>query len=91
MFDHDHSAARGLMAMRKLVIFKHRSALGNVPAHKLFELVPNPKLKDPLSPPREFFDYQEIVTPSEEQLPENVTIKVLDQICKLGIERFQDN
>jgi len=61
MFDHDHSAARGLMAMRKLIIFKHNSALGNAPAHKLFEMVKNPKLKDESKPPREFNDYEEIM------------------------------
>jgi CRISPR-associated protein Csd2 len=39
MFEHDHSAARGEMASRKLVVFKHASALGNAPAHALFERV----------------------------------------------------
>jgi CRISPR-associated protein Csd2 len=60
MFDHDHSAARGLIATRKLIIFKHNSALGNAPAHKLFEMVPNPKSTDKTKPPRTFFDYTEI-------------------------------
>ncbi len=39
MFEHDHSAARGEMASRKLIVFKHDSALGNAPAHALFERV----------------------------------------------------
>jgi CRISPR-associated protein Csd2 len=39
MFEHDRSAARGLMATQKLIVFKHANALGNAPAHKLFELV----------------------------------------------------
>jgi CRISPR-associated protein Csd2 len=39
MFDHDRSAARGLMATRRLIVFKHESKLGNAPAHKLFERV----------------------------------------------------
>ena len=39
MFDHDRSAARGEMAARRLILFKHDSALGNFPAHRLFELV----------------------------------------------------
>jgi CRISPR-associated protein Csd2 len=39
MFEHDRSAARGLMATQGLIVFKHASALGNAPAHKLFELV----------------------------------------------------
>jgi CRISPR-associated protein Csd2 len=39
MFEHDRSAARGLMATQQLIVFKHDSALGNAPAHKLFDLV----------------------------------------------------
>ncbi len=78
MFDHDHSAARGLMAMRKLVIFKHGSALGNAPAHKLFEMVKNPKLKDVSKPPREFSDYKDIIVPLEDELPANVEVMVVE-------------
>lgn len=39
MFDHDRSAARGLMATRRLIVFRHESRLGNAPAHELFERV----------------------------------------------------
>jgi CRISPR-associated protein Csd2 len=39
MFDHDRSAARGLMATRRLIVFRHDSKLGNAPAHRLFERV----------------------------------------------------
>ena len=39
MFEHDRSAARGEMATRKLIVFKHANALGNAPAHALFERV----------------------------------------------------
>ena len=39
MFENDHSAARGKMAVRELIVFKHDSELGNAPAHKLFDLV----------------------------------------------------
>jgi CRISPR-associated protein Csd2 len=78
MFDHDHSAARGLMAVRKIIIFKHDSALGNAPAHKLFEMIPNPTLKDASKPPRQFSDYQDIVIPSDDQLPANITIQVIE-------------
>ena len=56
MFEHDRSAARGLMATRKLVVFKHNSALGNAPAHKLFERVAI-KRKDESKPARSFADY----------------------------------
>ncbi len=39
MFDHDRSAARGEMASRKLIIFRHESALGNAQAQSLFDRV----------------------------------------------------
>ena len=39
MFEHDRSAARGEMASRRLIVFKHGNALGNAPAHALFERV----------------------------------------------------
>lgn len=74
MFDQDHSAARGLMATRKLIIFKHDSALGNAAAHTLFEMVPNPELKDGSKPPRAFSDYEDIVVPSS--LPSGVQVIV---------------
>lgn len=38
-FEHDRSAARGEMATRKLIVFKHENALGNAPAHELFDRV----------------------------------------------------
>ncbi len=76
MFEHDHSAARGLMVMRKLIVLKHESALGNAPSHRLFEMVPNPVLKDQDKPPRSFSDYEEIRIPGS--LPENISLTVLD-------------
>lgn len=45
MFEHDRSAARGNMVLRKLIIFKHESMLGNAPAHKLFECIKVAKRK----------------------------------------------
>ena len=39
MFEHDHSAARGKMAVRQLIVFKHENKLGNAPAHQLFDAV----------------------------------------------------
>jgi CRISPR-associated protein Csd2 len=39
MFEHDHSAARGEMSTRRLIVFKHGNALGNAPAHALFKRV----------------------------------------------------
>lgn len=56
MFDHDHSAARGMMSTRKLIVFKHSTPLGNAPAHKLFELIKIDR-KDKSKPARSFTDY----------------------------------
>ena len=39
MFEVDHSAARGNMAVRKLIVFKHSSELGNAPAYQLFDKI----------------------------------------------------
>lgn len=39
MFDHDRSAARGEMASRKLILFRHDSKLGNAQAQSLFDRV----------------------------------------------------
>lgn len=57
MFDLDRSAARGLMSARRLIVFKHRSMLGNAPAHKLLELV-QVKPRNPEMPARSFYDYE---------------------------------
>jgi CRISPR-associated protein Csd2 len=57
MLDHDHSAARGKMNARKLVVFKHESSLGNAPAHKLFEHVVVDRVTDKNLPARSFSDY----------------------------------
>ena len=57
MFEHDRSAARGLMATQKLILFKHAAALGNAPAHALFGAV-KVALKDGVAVPRSFEDYQ---------------------------------
>lgn len=57
MFEHDRSAARGEMTTRKLVIFKHESALGNAPAHMLFERVSILR-KNGVATPRGVVDYE---------------------------------
>jgi CRISPR-associated protein Csd2 len=54
MFEHDRSAARGLMSTRALIIFEHASALGSAPAHALFDRVKATK-KMPVT--RAFGDY----------------------------------
>lgn len=70
MFEHDHSAARGKMAVRELIVFRHESELGNAPAHKLFELVHVEKKPD-VAVPRSYSDYT--VTVEEAKVPQGVT------------------
>lgn len=60
MFEHDHSAARGEMVARKLVVFKHNDALGNMPSHKLFERVTINRIKGEEGTPASSFDDYEI-------------------------------
>lgn len=71
MFEHDHSAARGKMAVRKLIVFKHESELGNTQSHKLFDLI-KVKKKDESKPARNFEDYEVII--NKDNAPEKVTI-----------------
>lgn len=68
MFENDHSAARGKMAVRELIVFKHDSELGNAPAYKLSESV-QVKRKSDVEVPRSYHDYE--VTVSDE-LPSGV-------------------
>jgi len=74
MFDHDRSAARGEMAVRKLIVFKHDSELGNAPASKLFDLVSVAK-KDESKPPRAFSDYG--VSVDKSSVPQGVELMEL--------------
>jgi len=71
MFEHDHSAARGKMASRKLVVFKHASDLGNAPSHLLFERIKVERKPDVLVP-RHFADY--VITVDRSNLPGEVEI-----------------
>lgn len=72
MFDQDHSAARGLMATEKLIVFKHETALGNAPSHRLFDLVQIARKPD-VAVPRSFKDY-EVVLPDRASLPTGVEL-----------------
>jgi len=58
MFEHDRSAARGLMSTRGLYVFEHENALGNAPAHRLFDLVRISRERGSEGPARSFADYQ---------------------------------
>ena len=70
MFEYDRSAARGKMAVRELIIFKHDSELGCAPAWKLFDTV-TVAHKDGVISPQAYSDYT--VTVDEAALPAGVT------------------
>jgi CRISPR-associated protein Csd2 len=84
MFEHDRSAARGEMSTRKLVIFRHESALGNAHAGELFDLVKTWRVHkgerheigdvrlDNAPPARSFADYA--ITIDRARLPKGVEI-----------------
>ncbi|MGS1118422.1 type I-C CRISPR-associated protein Cas7/Csd2 [Castellaniella sp. UC4442_H9] len=77
MFEHDRSAARGEMAARKLIAFKHDCAMGNAPAHVLFDTVQVERAQtgNTLAAPRSFGDYR--VTISHDAIPAGVTVQEL--------------
>ncbi len=70
MFENDRSAARGLMTVRELIVFKHDSELGNAPAWKLFETVKTTRA-DTSFPPRAYSEYT--VSVDTAALPEGVS------------------
>ena len=70
MFEYDHSAARGNMAVRKLIVFKHDSELGNAPAYKLFDTIHVAKKAEVIAP-RSYTDYDVVV--DYDKVPEGVT------------------
>ena len=73
MFENDHSAARGKMAVRELIVFKHDSELGNAPAYKLFDSVAVQRKPD-VDAARSYRDYTVTVA---DTLPEGVTCERL--------------
>ena len=73
-FEHDHSAARGEMNARALVVFKHESKLGNARSAQLFERVKIEK-KEGVDYPRSYSDYN--VSVCKENLPTGITIEEL--------------
>ncbi|ACA16218.1 CRISPR-associated protein, Csd2 family [Methylobacterium sp. 4-46] len=84
MFEHDRSATRGEMATRRLVVFRHASALGNAPAQSLFERVRTLRAHkgsvheigapgtDNWPPARSFADYA--ITVDREGLPQGIEV-----------------
>lgn len=69
MFELDHSAARGKMAVRELIVFKHSKELGDCPAYKLFDAV-EVKRKEGVEFPRRYQDYA--VEIHEDAIPQTV-------------------
>ncbi|MBO6134763.1 MAG: type I-C CRISPR-associated protein Cas7/Csd2 [Lachnospiraceae bacterium] len=69
MFEHDHSAARGKMCMRKLIVFRHENILGNAPSHVLFDKIQIQQKKE--QPPRNYNDYDIII---DKNMPSGVEI-----------------
>ena len=72
MFEHDRSAARGKMAVRELIVFKHSKELGDCPAYKLFDAV-EVKRKADVQYPRKYQDYT--VEKHEDMIPDSIEEK----------------
>lgn len=71
MFEIDHSAARGKMSVRELIVFKHSKELGDCPAYKLFDAVEVKRNEDVVYP-RKYSDYT--VHIFDEKIPETVEV-----------------
>lgn len=71
MFEIDHSAARGKMTVRRLIVFKHSKELGDCPAYKLFDAV-EVKRNEDVEYPRKYGDYT--VAVHRDQIPETVEV-----------------
>ncbi len=74
MFDHDHSAARGLMTTRALIVFEHGTALGTASAASLFDRVEAKRVTE--GPARKFSDYQILL--------DNQPVVELPKIVRVG-------
>ena len=72
MFEHDHSAARGMMSTCRLIVFKHASALGNAPSGALFDRVSIKRKEEKETPARSFGDY--VVEIDKAGLPDGIEI-----------------
>jgi CRISPR-associated protein Csd2 len=71
MFEHDRSAARGLMGTRKLFIFEHTSKMGDAPVQQLFDAITVKRL-DESKPARDFSNYT--VTVDRSRIPQGVAL-----------------
>jgi CRISPR-associated protein Csd2 len=83
MFDFDRSAARGLMSVRGLHVFQHSTALGEAPAHVLFDrVITKPLGRD--AAPRSFDDYRQSIKIVSD-LPQGISYR------DLTAEKITDN
>jgi CRISPR-associated protein Csd2 len=73
LFDTDRSASRGQMSARRLILFKHKDALGNAPAHKLFDRVVIQPLRTD-TPARSYVDYESRISVNREGIPDGIEI-----------------
>jgi len=71
MFEHDRSAARGLMGTRKLIIFEHSSKMGDVSVQKLFDAITVKRI-DEGKPARDFNDYS--ISIAKDIIPQSVKL-----------------
>lgn len=71
MWDHDHSASRGMMACRGLYVFSHANSIGNAPAHALFSRL-RVQLKEGVTAARCYEDYTVIL--DNQDLPQEMTL-----------------
>jgi len=71
MFEHDRSAARGLMGTRKLIIFEHSSKMGDVSVQKLFDAITVKRI-DEGKPARDYSDY--LVSIAKDNIPASVKL-----------------
>jgi CRISPR-associated protein Csd2 len=75
LFEHDRSAARGEMGVRRLYRFRHATALGNAPSHKLFDLIRVEAANGAVS--RKFSDYRIVLPPESGTVPDGIDFDAL--------------
>lgn len=75
MYEIDHAAQRGQLNSRKVVVYKHQSALGEAPSWKVFDSLKVEKKPD-VTFPRKYDDYQ--VTLDTTSLPESIQVEVYE-------------
>lgn len=84
LYEHDRSASKGVMSVRRVFVFKHvgtdsdlaqrarQAKLGCAPAHRLFDDIVEVKAKPGVEAPRSFTDYE--VNVHRDRLPAGVEL-----------------